>query len=165
MQDGTIRVNRVNPNDHCDLSDYWKLPMHDNFKGYIPKMCFSFDEQYFFTCGEDGNVFVYTFYPENDDYIKQRQLRVKVVIKNLPDIEDISGYKNLSLEQMKVKAEEDRIEALANKHKEEILLKLKQLKVKYDELLKRNTKLLKTQIIPRKVLEIDSRITKDLEVI
>lgn len=164
MQDGTIRVNRVNPEDHRDLSDYWQLPMHDNFKGYIPKMCFSFDEQYFFTCGEDGNVFSCTFHPENNDYIKHRQLRVKTGMKALPPIEDISGYKTLSLEQMKVKAEEDRIEALANKHKQEVLVRLKQLKVKYDELLKRNSKLPPTQIIPRKDLELDPRITNNLEV-
>lgn len=164
MQDGTIRVNKVNPDDHQDLSDYWKLPMHDNFKGYIPKMCFSFDEQYFFTCGEDGNVFSYTFHPENNDYIKQRQLRVKTSSKSLPLIEDVGGYKTLSLEQMKVKAEEDRIEALANKHKQEVLARLKQLKVRYDELLKRNSKLPPTQIIPREEFELDPRITKNLEV-
>lgn len=164
MQDGTIRVNKVNPHDHCDLSNYWKLPMHDNFKGFIPRMCFSFDELYFFTCGEDGNVFSYTFHPEQNDYIKQRQLRVKSGLKTLSPIEDIDGYKALSLEQMKVKAEEDRIEALANKHKQEVLARLKQLKIKYDELLKRNSKLQPTQIIPREELEIDSRITKHLEV-
>lgn len=164
MQDGTIRVNKVNPEDYRDLSNYWKLPMHDNFKGYIPKMCFSFDEQYFFTCGEDGNIFSYTFHPEENDYIKQRYLRIKVPPKPLPLIEDLRGYKTLSLEQMKVKSEEDRIDALANKHKQEMLAKLKQLKIRYDELLKRNSKLPPTQIIPRKELEIDPRITKNLEV-
>lgn len=165
MEDGSLRVNKVNPEDHTDLSDYWKLPMHDNFKGYIPKMLFSFDETYFFTCGEDGNVFSYTFHPENDDFNKQRQLRVKSTSKTLAPIEDIDGYKTLSLEQTKVKAEEDRIEALANKHKNEILLRLKQLKLKYDELLKINAKLPPTQINPRKILEIDPRITNNLEVI
>lgn len=164
MEDGTIRVNRVNPDDHRDLSDYWKLPMHDNFKGFIPKMCFSFDEQYFFTCGADGNVFSYTFHPENGDYIKQRHLRVRTSLRTLPIIEDVDGYKTLSLEQRKVKAEEDRIEALANKHKQEVLVRLKQLKLRYDELLKRNSKLPPTQIIPRKELEVDPRITQNLEV-
>lgn len=164
MEDGTIRVNKVNPEDHTDLSDYWKLPMHDNFKGNVPKMCFSYDENYFFTCGEDGNVFSYTFHPDNEDYIKQRQLRIKTISRSLPPIEDAESYKTLSLEQTKVKAEEDRIEALANKHKNEVLVRLKQLKLKYDELLKRNAKLRPTQIIPREELEIDPRITKNLKV-
>lgn len=162
MEDGTIRVNKYKSDDFRDLSDYWKLSMHDNFKGYIPKMCFSFDEHYFFTCGADGNVFSYTFHPENDNFTDAKLTRLKLS-KRLPEIEDTEGYKTLSLEQMKVKAEDDRLEAVANKQKNEVLRRLKELKLKYDELRKRNSKLLLTQIIPREELEIDPRITKDLE--
>lgn len=53
MQNGSIRVNRVKE-DWRDLSDYWTFTMHDNQYGYVPKMCFSYDEKYFFSCGNDG---------------------------------------------------------------------------------------------------------------
>lgn len=72
MQDGTIRVNKVNPQDFRDLSDYWTLAMHENLNGFVPRMAFSYDEKYFFSCGHDGNVFAYTFHPENDDYKPQK---------------------------------------------------------------------------------------------
>lgn len=48
METGQIRVNRINPEDFRDLSDYWLLSMHDNFNGRINEMCFSFDKEFFF---------------------------------------------------------------------------------------------------------------------
>lgn len=162
MQDGSIRINRVNPDDFRDLSNYWQLSMHDNFKGFIPRMCFSCDEKYFFTCGQDGNVFTYNYYPENKEYIVYFPQRIKFT-KKLPKIKDENGYKTLSLEEIIVKAENDRIEKLANDHKRQLREKIKQLKKRYDKMRDRNSRLLSTQVIPREELEIDRRITKDLK--
>lgn len=64
MECGEIRVCKVNPEDHTDLSDYWILPMHDNYNGYIPKMLLSYDHTILLTCGHDGNLFSYKI---NDD--------------------------------------------------------------------------------------------------
>lgn len=48
MQNGAIRVNRVNQDNFHDLSDYWLLTMHDNFNGQITRMCFNYNNKYFF---------------------------------------------------------------------------------------------------------------------
>jgi hypothetical protein len=70
METGQIRVNRVNPNDHTDLSDYWLYSMHDNTNGRIRRMCFSYDQNFMFSCGDDGNIFSYQVnFEENGDYI------------------------------------------------------------------------------------------------
>lgn len=161
MQNGAIRINKVNPTDFRDLSNYWQLSMHDNHRGFIPKMCFSYDEKYFFTCGEDGNVFSYKFNPEDNEYIKNIPPRMRIS-KKLPHIDDEDNYETLSLEETIVKAEEDRIQALANQHMEITREEIKALKERFDEILKRNKKLLPTQVIPRKELEVDPRVTKDL---
>lgn len=162
MQDGSIRINRVNPNNFRDLSNYWKLSMHDNFNGFIPRMCFSYDEKYFFTCGYDGNVFSYTFHPENNEYTKYVPARMKFT-KKLRKLVDEDGYTNLSLEEIKVKAEEDRKQKVANDHKKILREKIGHLKKRYKKLKDRNARLLPTQVIPREELEIDERITKDLQ--
>lgn len=68
MNDGTIRVVKVNPSDSRDLSNYWSLPMHDNNNGTIRQICFNYNYSTMFSCGNDGNVFSYKFTPEYDEY-------------------------------------------------------------------------------------------------
>lgn len=115
MQDGSIRVNKVNENDFRDLSDYWILAMHDNQNGFVPRMCFSNDEKYFFSCGHDGNVFSYHFQPDN--YTFKTPLR-RLPREELPQsVQDVNGYKKLSMEETKIKAEKDRIQKVANERK------------------------------------------------
>lgn len=161
MEDGSIRINKVNPNDFRDLSDYWKLSVHDNFNGFIPRMCFSCDEKYFFTCGRDGNVFSYKYYPEKKEYAVFFPMRMKFT-KKLPKIKDENGYKNLSLEETIVKAENDRIEKVANDRKRILREKIKLLKKRYDKIRDRNARLLPTQVISREEFEVDPLITMDL---
>lgn len=58
MNDGTIRIyNRKK--DFKDFTDYWKLYMHDNLKGNVNCIKFSYDKKNFFSIGADGNFFVY----------------------------------------------------------------------------------------------------------
>lgn len=64
MEHGQIRICKWKSDDYTDLSDYWILPMHDNYNGYIPKMVLSHDQRMLFTCGYDGNLFSYEI---NDD--------------------------------------------------------------------------------------------------
>lgn len=161
-QFGQIRVVRVNPQNFRDLSDYWQISMHDNINGAIPKMCFSFDESIFFTCGHDGNMFSYIYNPENKDF-KPPDLHHEVPTIKCQPVSDITDYGTLSLEEEIVKAEVDRKERVANAHKDETLAKVNILREQFEELLRRNEKLLPTQVIPRDQLEIDPRITEDLQ--
>jgi len=59
MQYGQIRVCKWKYENYTDLSDYWILPMHDNYNGCISKMILSYDQKVLFTCGYDGNLFSY----------------------------------------------------------------------------------------------------------
>lgn len=162
MQNGAIRINRVKE-DFRDLSDYWQLSMHDNYNGFVPRMSFSYDDKYFFSCGHDGNVFSYKFYPEDDNYTKSVPSQKTVFKKYESLYDDDTSYTELSLEQAIVKKEEDRKTNLANYNKKQYLDKLFALRKEFHQLLKRNKKLPPTQIIPRTILELDPRISKDLQ--
>lgn len=162
MEHGQIRVVKVNPHDFHDLTDYWQISMHDNLNGFIPKMCFSYDEKLFFSCGYDGNIFSYIFNPENGDYVQPKQL-YKEPPTQFTVVMDVENYNALSLEEEIVKAELDRQERVANAHKAETLQKIEDLRKEFEVLLDRNKQLLPTQIIPREMLEIDPRITEDLQ--
>lgn len=118
MQDGSIRINRVNPLDYTDLTDYWQFPVHDNLNGFVPKMCFSYDEKYFFTCGHDGNIFSFLFQPA--DYEEKDYYTIQTPIPRddpVPEVPDQAGHELLNLQEAIVKAEEDRINRVANNHK------------------------------------------------
>lgn len=60
--DGKIRVTSVNYcNDVNDLSDYIEYSVHDNKRGKVKILCLSQDKRMLFSCGDDGNIFSYTF--------------------------------------------------------------------------------------------------------
>ncbi|KAK9870280.1 hypothetical protein WA026_006367 [Henosepilachna vigintioctopunctata] len=165
MQDGTIRVNKVNPMDFRDLSDYWTLAMHENLNGFVPKMAFSNDERFFFTCGQDANVFAYTFHPENDDYVPEGFTQEsKERSKEPSDITDAKAYDLLSLEQAMIKAENDRIERVANENKKKYREKIAILRERYTAILVRNDALPDSQKISRDHLEIDPRVTEAMHI-
>lgn len=163
MQDGSLKLVKVNPDDWRDLSDYWQLSMHDNHNSFIPRMCFSHDEKYFFSCGYDGNIFSYRFYPDDDNYIKPSAKIQTAPDVNIIQVADVDGYKKLSLEESKIKAEQDRNDRVANRNRKIVFEKLLVLKGQFQVLLNRNNRLPTTQIIPREQLEIDPIITNHLD--
>ncbi|XP_066154142.1 cilia- and flagella-associated protein 44 isoform X2 [Euwallacea fornicatus] len=152
MQDGSIRINKTNPKDYTDLSDYFSITMHDNRNGFVPKLCFSNDEKYLFSCGHDGNIFSYMFNPQDYDYpvTYPRYYRANHVCSAVKDVET---DQKLSLEEVKIKAEDDKIKKLADEHKSKVRGILKTLKDRYEKLLLRNSELLPSQIVPRERLE------------
>ncbi|KAL2740588.1 cilia- and flagella-associated protein 44 isoform X4 [Vespula squamosa] len=163
MECGEIRICKVNPKDHTDLSDYWILPMHDNYNGYIPKMLLSYDHTMLLTCGHDGNLFSYRINDDTADEIIDLP-QPSVPVRSLDDIhgvEDIEEPEYPTLENVIVKTEHDRIIALAKEKKEKTLQILYELTAKYSKIVDRNRNLLKSQQIPHENFELDPRITAD----
>lgn len=163
MKNGEIRVNKIKDNDYRDLSDYWCLAMHNNQNGFIPTLCFSYDEKYFFSCGHDGNVFSYTFHADDEDYISSKDFpRITKRTKFPESLADEPNYNKPNLEQASLRKEQDRIDKLAANHCEMLREKLKTLRQRFHTVLKRNKNLLTSQIIPIEQLEVDFRVTTHL---
>lgn len=136
--------------------------MHDNQNGFVPKLSFSHDEKYLFSCGYDGNIFAYKFNPKDHSYPQShprsyRDDHICTPTQGLPLFfysakvliiynTDTETYQKLSLEEVKIKAEDDRVQKLANEHKNKIREVLKTLKDRYKKLLIRNSKLLESQV-------------------
>ncbi|XP_031357853.1 cilia- and flagella-associated protein 44-like [Photinus pyralis] len=161
MEDGALRVVKTNPTDWRDLSDYWQLSMHDNFNGFISRMCFSYDETFFFTCGYDGNIFSYRYKPDIEPPEKT-PFKCTPVLRSAFEVEDVDGYTNLSLDEFLIKAEQDRIDRIASERRRDYLQKIRVLRERFQNVLKRNDKLMSTQVIPRNRFEIDERISQHL---
>ncbi|KAK0088856.1 hypothetical protein PV325_010453 [Microctonus aethiopoides] len=162
MEQGEIRVCRLKHLDLTDLSDYWILPMHDTLTGYIPKIIFSYNYKMLFTCGHDGNIFSFIF---NDDSVQHKVNEEPVVTSySLPssDVDDIEDADHLNLQQIITKNEENRIMLEAKKKKDYVLMVLRDMREKYRTIIEENSTLLKSQQISEAELELDPRITSDL---
>lgn len=62
MENGVVRIHPVHGKNVLDsLTTYWALHAHDSQYGAITAIRTSFDDQYVFTVGADGNFFVYNF--------------------------------------------------------------------------------------------------------
>lgn len=68
--DGSVRVTRFNDDNPSDLSDYIEYQVHDNKTGRINALCLSGDNRTLFTCGDDGNIFSFSFQCGNDSVAK-----------------------------------------------------------------------------------------------
>ncbi|CAG2058060.1 unnamed protein product [Timema podura] len=166
MQDGRIRVQRVNPNDHSDMTDYWLYSMHDNTNGIINKICFSYDERYLFTCGVDGNIFSYTFNVPEEDYPKVQSIVPGTISKGVPRdiVDDIIHSEGVySLEESKQRVENDRKMRVTVERKQAVKEMIDNLAKIYKDIVERNKALSQSQIIPHEDLELDSNISADLD--
>ncbi|XP_011636228.1 uncharacterized protein LOC105426623 [Pogonomyrmex barbatus] len=162
MEHGQIRICKWKPEDYTDLSDYWILPMHDNYNGYIPKMILSHDQKMLFTCGYDGNLFSYEI---NDDMpLENIEFETIKGTLSLPyaSVEDIEEIDHASLEEMIQQAEHDRIAIAAKQSRQQTLETLLKLSEEYKKIMERNNALPESHQITDKELELDPRITDDL---
>lgn len=155
MEDGRIRVNATTSN-YLDLSDYWILSMHNNLEGVIPKIFKSFDGKHLFSIGQDGSIFVYKWNGPIESIPSTKPLPF-FIPKTVSDI-DFPEFR--SLEQQKIKEEEDRQERIAIGQKEQIMNELAKLQVKFNQILELNSELPESQKFLEKDLELDPRITK-----
>ncbi|KAG5315180.1 CFA44 protein, partial [Acromyrmex insinuator] len=162
MEHGEIRICKWKPKNYTDLSDYWILPMHDNYNGYISKMVLSHDQNMLFTCGYDGNLFSYEI---NDDTpFEQIKFEKTEGTLSLPytSVEDIEEIDYASLEEMIQQAEYNKIETAAKQSKRQTLEILLKLSEEYNKIVERNNALPKFHQLSQKELELDFRIIADL---
>lgn len=100
--------------------------MHDNYNGQINRMCFSHDYRYFFTCGNDGNIFTYKYNPEDENQYNDKK-KYTTPIPEIPEVSVEDNYESLSLEEAAIKAEFDKQMRLANEHKGRLRKRLAEL--------------------------------------
>ncbi|KAK4886398.1 hypothetical protein RN001_002669 [Aquatica leii] len=151
MGDGSIVIaNQV------EFSDCYRILLHDNYNSFIPKMCFSKDKKYLFSCGYDGNIFSHR--------VNSRTIRsVSYVKKNLrfaEKVDDYNSYTNFTLEECKIRKKADEQSKLAVVRKQSLTTQLKELKAQFQFLMNRNDALPESQRLSRQELEIHPLITK-----
>ncbi|XP_057334477.1 cilia- and flagella-associated protein 44 isoform X2 [Microplitis mediator] len=161
LESGKLKICHLNKNDPTNLSDYWLLPIHENSNGQITKILLSYDKKMLFTSGCDGNIF--SFVINNDNLLDkkinfEKAQKLITTPKIVEDIED--NYP--SLEEVIKKKEQDRVLNEAKKRKQETLEILERLRNNYCQIIIKNNELVKSQQLTQDELELDPRITEDL---
>ncbi|KAH0534340.1 hypothetical protein KQX54_003166 [Cotesia glomerata] len=150
-----LKTGAIKACNLANLSDNWILQIHENPNGKITKILISYDNNYLFSAGCDGNIF--SFLTKNKTINFETATKLEFV-EEVADIED-----HLSLEEVIKKKEADRLLEEARKRKEEILATLEALRIEYNRIIERNNELPESQQLDPEELELDPRITEDLD--
>lgn len=159
LSNGMIRVTRIKEDDPSDLSDYWQLGMHDNTDGVVTSIVFSYDREYLFTSGSDGNLFQYQWKGERTEYNIPRCPEEWIPIPNIDDGDD---EKMLSSEEEKRKTNADERHTVCDAEKRKVLNVLAECKERFNRIWEQNQSLAESQRLEESVFELDPRITEDL---
>ncbi|CAH2076495.1 unnamed protein product, partial [Iphiclides podalirius] len=154
-----LAKEETQPTPRLDFTDYYYLPMHDNYTGAITCIEISSDGSRMFTCGRDGNIFSYFInFPEPliPELVPPKRLELPRVEK-LKEPSTVDG-ELMSHEQLKQKEEYDKMMAIANAHKKHVREQLAELTVEYNKIIKANRALPYSQQIdltldPRPIAE------------
>lgn len=163
MEHGELRICRINSDDFTDFSDYLSFRIHDYYRGRIRKIILSKDEEYLFTCGDDGNVFSFFMnFGEEKNFLFEVKEKLGFFGYDFEDVEDIKDFGHPSLEEVIVGNENERILSLTRKSKEDMYHLLRNLTKDYQAIMERNRKLIKSQQISASDFVLDERISEDL---
>ncbi|KAH8249465.1 hypothetical protein KR032_009855 [Drosophila birchii] len=161
MINGRLRINRINPDDFTDLSEYRIYPMHDSLKGIIPSIQTSYNGEHILTVGYDGNMFLHNW---NGPRIVKNSRRQSLMAlpTGIDEAIDIDDPDEPSLEQEKINAELRRQQEAAEAHDRDVLTKIGVLQNEYFKIIKLNNDLPPGLRATDTDLLLDPRIKKQI---
>lgn len=99
MADGMLRLVPC-VDGQPDFTNYYALAMHDPENGKVRRLCTSFDSNYLYSCGTDGNIFSYRLNLE--EFLKQQKLSDDPKTKRLSRSASIISAAIVSLQNLVV---------------------------------------------------------------
>lgn len=162
LSNGMVRVTRMKE-DRTDFSEYWQLGMHDNENGTITGIAFTFDSEYVFTSGNDGNLFQYKWNGGMDeDHVENHGTAETCLPVEEIDDDGKADQELLSLEEEKRKLNDDQRHTICDANKKKVLTVLEEYKSKFIRIWGQNQSLTESQRLDESAFELDKRITDDL---
>ncbi|CAG7731039.1 unnamed protein product [Allacma fusca] len=147
-----------------DLTQFVCLPMHDPDRGTVNDLAWSYDGKFLFSVADDGSIFSYRWDPQgvlSNSELDIGGSNVPAEATQIPPeifAEDTQDPNALTLEELKIKAEKDRLWELAESKKEVLRKKIRDLKSKFRFLLQKNNEIPDEARLPRLRFEMDPAI-------
>lgn len=159
---GHITVNQLTIDESHRFIECQSLQMHDKLNGKIKSLQFSFDQKKFFSAGVDGNLFLYST-ASMHKYLQQPASTSKSDAFDYPEAEDICDANRQSLEQEKLMIIAQANAERVDRKKSEILELINHLRIEFDLVNERNSRLPESMRLNETDFDIDSRITDDIQ--
>ena len=170
---GTVRVSRTG------LEKHWRWETHDAHRGAVTGACVSRCERYLLTTAKDGSFFVQTLgvelrgvdveAAESADVgeagtVDQESVALPVASDDpTPAVADINADETYSIEDAKIKVEEDSKRAAAEEEKMGVREFLEKLKQEYKLLREENELRPESEQLPPSAFEVDPGLREVVE--
>ncbi|XP_019642802.1 PREDICTED: cilia- and flagella-associated protein 44-like isoform X3 [Branchiostoma belcheri] len=176
LENGSVRIHPLEGDDDWESRDiaaefgaYWQYSIHDSHAGSVTQIATSFDDQYLFTAGADGNVFAFKVLSQEEIDRSRAAERAKVPSAKYKDeeairrVEDIESEDHYSIEDAKQKAEHDKMMRLAEEQKQKTRKAINQLRRKFNKLIEQNQELPGHAQLDRVEFELDPENRTEME--
>ncbi|CAH1262544.1 CFAP44 [Branchiostoma lanceolatum] len=178
LDNGSVRIHPLEGDEDWDSRDiaaefgsYWQYSVHDSQAGSVTQITTSFDDQFLFTAGADGNVFAFKILSQAEIDRSRAEERAKVPSAKWKDedsfrrVEDIDRDDHYSIEDAKQKAEHDKMMRLAEEKKQKTRKAINQLRRKFHKLIEQNQELPDHAQLDRMEFELDPENRTEMELL
>lgn len=162
MSNGLLRIHKIHQ-DFRNLTNFTEINMHDNMNGIINHIICSQDSKFIFTVGNDSNIFSYENNIPGTKNISKQKSAPYTSVESFKVVEDISDPDSLTLEEQKIKHNLDEINQIADFNKEKMKKVISDYKIEYLDIVRRNNLLKTSMQLDLKTINLDDRITADIQ--
>ncbi len=162
MSNGSLRIHKVHE-DFRNLTNFIDINMHDNINGIINHIACSVDSKFIFTVGNDSNIFSYKNNIPGSTAPSTRKPTTFTSIDSFKIVDDISDLDSLTLEEQKIKHNFDKINQIADVNKEKMKKVIDEYKAEFLDIVRRNRLLKESMQLDLRTINLDDRITADIQ--
>lgn len=131
--------------------------------GIINHIVCSLDAKFIFTVGNDSNIFSYKNNIPGTKSVATAKSAPHISIESFRIAEDISDPESLTLEEQTIKRNLDEINQIADCNKEKMKKIIADYKIEYLDIVRRNKLLKPSMQLDLKTINLDDRITADIQ--
>lgn len=162
MSNGSLRIHKIHK-DFRNLTNFTEIFMHDNMNGKINHIIYSLDSQFIFTVGNDSNIFSYKNNIPGRKIDSTKKSTPLTSMESFRIVEDISDPDSLTLEEQKIKFNSDQINQIADSNKEKMKKIVSDYKTEFLDIVRRNNLLKTSMQLDLRTVNLDDRITADIQ--
>ncbi|XP_037036270.1 cilia- and flagella-associated protein 44 isoform X2 [Bradysia coprophila] len=162
MSNGSLRIHKIHQ-DFRNLTNFIEINMHDRMNGIINHIALSRDSQFLFTVGNDSNIFSYKNNIPGTQRVSSRKSAPSTSMESFAMVEDITDPLSLTLEEQRIKHNIDKVNQIADVNKAKMKKIIADYKVEFLDIVRRNALLKASMQLDLKTVNLDDRITADIQ--
>lgn len=162
MSNGSLRIHKIHQ-DFRNMTNFTDINMHDRMNGVINHIIYSTDSKYIFTVGNDSNIFSYKNNIPAPKIISVQKSAPSISMESFRIVEDISDPESLTLEEQRIKHNSDKINQVADLNKEKMKKIIAEYKEEFLDIVRRNNLLRTSMQLDLRTVNLDDRITADIQ--